>query len=329
MNHKKIAELAHVSTSTVSKALSGSTEISSEVAEQIKKIAMECGYFKEKSKRKRAYRNNSSLLIAVLVPELLGSHYPEFVTHLKNEIEAKGAQIAVYIYDFDQEKANAILKSIIVNGAADGVIMCCRPELPTKPTIPIVYYGGKATGLYDSIGSDVEALIEDCVKYLKQLGHTRIAYVGEPYTADYYRAFVASMEQHGLSCCEEFTYNIDARLEAIGVEAAKLLLTSQKKPTAVLAAYDVVAISLIHELTQNGVRVPEDISVMGINNISASAYAQVPLTTVDVFSAEQDRAAVEILFNKILTENEAIHHITIEHKIIERDSTRKINTQKG
>jgi len=51
----------------------------------------------------------------------------------------------------------------------------------------------------------------------------------------------------------------------------------------------------------------------------------VPLTTVDTFSAEQNRAAVELLFNKILTETEVVQHITVEHKIIERDSIRKIN----
>ncbi len=325
MNHKKIAELAHVSTSTVSKALSGSSEISVELAEKIKKIAIECGYFKEKSKRKREYSNNSALLVAVLVPELLGSHYPEIITHLKNEIEAKGAQIAVYIYDFDPKKANEILQNIIVNGAADGVIMFCKPELAVKPSIPIVYFGGKATGPYDSIGSDTMVMVEDCVRYLKEAGHTDIAYVGEPNTIGSNNAFKVAMRQNGLVCQEAFLFNIEARLEAIGVEAAKKLLALKHKPTAILAAYDVVALSLIHELTQNGIRVPEDISVMGINNISASAYAQVPLTTVDTFSAEQNRAAVELLFNKILTETEVVQHITVEHKIIERDSIRKIN----
>lgn len=325
MNHKKIAELAHVSTSTVSKALSGSSEISVELAEKIKKIAIECGYFKEKNKRKREYRNNNSLLIAVLVPELLGSHYPEMVTHLKNEIEAKGAQIAVYIYDFDTKKANEILQSIIVNGAADGVIMFCKPVLPVKPSIPIVYFGGKTTGPYDSIGSDTTRLIEDCVKYLKKLGHEEIAYVGEPNTFASYRAFEQAMEANDLICHQEFMFNIEARLEAVGKEAARQLLLLPKLPTAVLAAYDVVALSLVHELGQNGIRVPEDVSVMGINNISASAYAQVPLTTVDTFSAEQNRAAVELLFNKILTETEVVQHITVEHKIIERQSIKKIN----
>ena len=68
MNHRKIAELANVSASTVSKALSGSTEISREVTERIRRIAIESGYFKEKTRRKREYNNNSSIFIALLVP---------------------------------------------------------------------------------------------------------------------------------------------------------------------------------------------------------------------------------------------------------------------
>ncbi|MBQ8588032.1 MAG: hypothetical protein IJ454_01435, partial [Clostridia bacterium] len=63
---------------------------------------------------------------------------------------------------------------------------------------------------------------------------------------------------------------------------------------------------------------------MGINNISTASYAQVPLTTVDTFSEEQYRMAVDILFDKIISGTSAIKHISIEHKIIERASVKKI-----
>ncbi len=324
MNHKKIAEIAHVSTSTVSKALSGSAEISEELSEKIKKIAIECGYFKEKTKRKREYTNNKSLLIALIVPELLGYHYPEVVTHLKNEIEAKGAKVAIYVYDFDKNKANDIMRTIILGGATDGIITFCKPDFSTKPSIPIVLFGGDESTPYDSVLSNTSAIQEDCVKYLKDLGHKKIAYVGEPKTISAFKAFEKSLKKHSLEFSEDFVYNIDARLEAVGKEAAKRIVLSKRKPTAIIAAYDVIAISLVHELVKNGIKVPEEISVMGVNNISASAYAQVPLTTVETFSSEQYRTAVELLFNKILTETEAVQHITIEHKIIERQSTRKI-----
>lgn len=324
MNHKKIADLAHVSPSTVSKALAGSSEVSRDVSERIRRIAIECGYFKEKNKRKREYSNNKSIFIAVLVPELLGLHYSETVTRLKNEIEAKGANVAIYVYDFDQAKMNDILKNIILLGTTDGVIIFDSPKLSVEPNIPIVCVTNTPPSNFDSIGNDTDAYMNDCVAYLKGLGHTDIAFVGELHTLYKYDAFEKAMTANDLVCKDSFVHTVNARLEAIGAEAAKRIIESEKKPTAIIAAYDVVALSLIHELTENGIRVPDDISVMGINNISAAAYAQVPLTTVDIFSEEQYHTAVEILFSKIFEETNSIRHITIDHKIIERASTKRL-----
>ncbi len=325
MNHKKIAELAYVSPSTVSKALSGSSEISKELADRIYRIAMDCGYFEEKKKRRRKYTNNESMLVAVLVPELLGSYYSETVTRLKNELEAKGAGVAIYVYDFDHTKMNDILRRIVLLGATDGVIIFDTPELSIEPNIPIVCIRNSEKSKYDSVGNDMVAVIYDCVRYLKESGHREIGFVGEPYTRYKYDAFEKALSENGLVLNKDFTHIVNTRLEAVGVEAAKKILAAKEKPTAIIAAYDVIALSLIHELTESGINVPEDISVMGINNISAAAYAQVPLTTVDLFSEEQYRTAVQILFDKIADESDAVKHITVEHKIVERASVKKIS----
>ena len=71
MTHKKIAELAHVSVSTVSKALSGSREVSRELTEEIKRIAIETGYFQEKSRRRLMYEKDQQVLIAIVCPEVV------------------------------------------------------------------------------------------------------------------------------------------------------------------------------------------------------------------------------------------------------------------
>ncbi len=325
MNHKKIAELAYVSPSTVSKALSGSSEISKELADRVYRIAIDCGYFEEKKKRRRKYTNNESMLVAVLVPELLGSYYSENVTRLKNELEAKGAGVAIYVYDFDHTKMNDILRRIVLLGATDGVIIFDTPELSIEPNIPIVCIKNAKKSKYDSIGNDISAVINDCVCYLKERGHREIGFVGEPYTRYKYDAFEKALSENGLVLNKDFAHIVNTRLEAVGVEAAKKIIAAKEKPTAIIAAYDVIALSLIHELTESGINVPEDISVMGINNISAAAYAQVPLTTVDLFSEEQYRTAVQILFDKIADESDAVKHITVEHKIVERASVKKIS----
>ena len=325
MNHKKIAELAHVSTSTVSKALSGNSEISKEVAEKIRQIAIENGYFKEKNKRKREYRNNTSILIAVLIPELLGVHYSEIVTHIKNEIESRGGHVAIYVYDFDKSKMNNILKTIILNGATDGVITFSEPDYATATNIPIVCFTDYPSHNYDSIGNNISNIISDCISYFVSMGHTDIGFAGELYTIISRDAFISEMKNQGLNPQNEFIYIADKRLEAIGIEVANKIIHSQERPTAIIAAYDVIALSLIHELEKNNISVPDDISIIGINNISSAAYANVPLTSVDTYSAEQYQMAVELLFNKIINEEKFVKHITIEHKIIERASVKNLN----
>ena len=324
MNHKKIAQLAGVSPSTVSKALSGSAEISKETAQKIRQIAIDMGYFKEKTRRKREYANSGAFLIAVIVPEVMGFYYATIVTRIKNHVEARGGHVAVYIHDFDPKKSTDILQSIILHGATDGVILFSKPDLPIKPNIPMVYCGKDWGSDMDSIGYDSPALVEDAVRFLKSRGHRRIGFVGETHTVFAADCFQKAMSEQNLPHSEEYMYMVDARFEQIGHAAALQILEQKERPTAILAAYDEVAIGLIATLVQHGVRVPEDISVMGINNIPSAAHAQIPLTTVETFSAEQYATAVDVLYDRILDENRPVRHIIIEHKIIERDTTRAI-----
>lgn len=321
MTHKQIAKLAGVSASTVSKALSGSSEVSKETAERIRQIAIDVGYFKEKSKRKREYANDGAFVIAVIVPEIMGFYYATIVTCIKNHVEAKGGHVAVYISDFDPQKSTRILQSIILHGATDGVIMFSSPTLSVKPNIPIVCCGAAADCEYDTIGYNITALMDDVVKYLAALGHQKIGFVGEPHTVTAAAIFEAAVKNNGLAFCEEYRYMVNARFESIGQIAAQSILAQTDRPTAVIAAYDEVAVGLVSALSHQGIRVPEDLSVMGINNIPSAAHAQIPLTSVETFCAEQYKTAVDLLFDKITRETKSIRHITIDHRIIQRDTT--------
>ena len=328
MNQKKIAKLLHVSPSTVSKALSGSTEISHETTEMIQKFAIDTGYFKEKSKRKRDYTDNTSLLIALIVPEVMGFYYSTLITFMKNEIEARNGHVAIFISDFSNDKANDILKSIILHGSTDGIIMFGVPHLTAKSNIPIVMVSPHKENDFDSVSFDSKAIIEDAVSYLVNLGHRKIGFVGETHTLSSLHCFTATMKDNKLPVNDEFIYIIPCRFEEIGEQAAMKIISQKDRPTALIAAYDEVAISLTSHLDRNGIKVPDDISVMGINNISSAKHAQIPLTTIDTFSSEQYKSALDLLFDKILNETDSVKHITIQHKLIERETTKRLEATK-
>ncbi len=325
MTHKKIAELAHTSPSTVSKALSGSTEISPELSREIRKIAMESGYFNEKTKRKREYTENRSLMIALIVPEIAGAHYPMIINCLKEEIESRGGTAAIYIFDFDPAKRERLIEAAIISGSTDGMIIISPPAFTAKPAIPTVGIASRGSAFCDTVGTDAEKLMCDTILYLKGLGHTKIGFVGEYNTVSKANDFRAAMHGAGLEPDEDFIYTVNDRFEAIGIKAAESILSTERRPTAVVAAYDEIAYGLIHTLTKNGIRIPDELSVIGINNIPTADYVQIPLTSVDVFSREQYRIAAELLFEKIFSKSAVIRHVTVQHKIIERQTTKRID----
>ena len=324
MNQRLIAKLACVSPSTVSKALSGSAEVNPETAEKIRRIAMETGYFKEKSKRKRHYTNNKSTLLAFLVPEVLGYYYASIITCLKNEAEAQGAHVAVYIYDFDSKKCRDLISSILLRNAADGIILFSNLKFNEKPDIPILCFSNTGETEFDSIGHNTKGIVSDAIDYLKSLGHSKIGFVGELYTIGMEQAFENCMQEKGLPFREDFVYVINDRFEGIGIKAAEEILSQKERPTAIMTAYDEIAIALIHVLMKNGIKVPDDISVMGIHNIPSTIYTPLPLTTVETFSEADYKAAVRTLLDKIHNESRGVKHIEIKHQIIPRETTKAL-----
>ncbi|MBO5754930.1 MAG: LacI family DNA-binding transcriptional regulator [Clostridia bacterium] len=322
MNHKKIAEKAYVSVSTVSKALAGSAEISADTKSRIFRIAMEMGYFKEKSQRKRAYKKNAPPIIAVFLPEMIGSYYPAIAECIKQYVEEKGGQTAFYVYDCEYPKLTKTLDAVILRGSADGAIMVGKEPLDPHVNLPIVCCDcHPAAEHFDSVCCDKSHVMQDAVAHLKALGHEKIGYAGVSLGALSYTSFKEALNHHGLPFNEEYSYITGEKYERAGIEAAAAYLSATDRPTAVVAAYDDIAYGMIYALLRQGVRIPEDLSVMGINNSPTSAYATVPLTTVDIFGPEQYKAAIQILFEKLHAETDVIKHITLVHRLVVREST--------
>lgn len=324
MNYKKIAQLANVSVSTVSKALSGSKEVSDELAKRIIDIAISGGYFEEKGKRKIEYANEKELSIAVVCPEIVSVEYAREITAIKSAVEARGAVVSVYVYDFDSEKLKKIIKTLTVRNCADGIVLFPMNNSIFETSIPIVSISSQSCK-YDSVSCKNEAYFDEIVSYLKNLGHKRIAFVGERLTVSKLEAFRRSMEKFGLTCNEDDIYTISERFERIGYAAAEEML-KKELPTAVVCAYDEIALAMIHSFKDHGIAVPDEISVVGINDIPSAAYSQLPLTTVRTFQEDQWEIVVKLLYDKIFGKSQIVQHITVDPELVIRKSTGKART---
>lgn len=322
MTYKEIAKLAHVSLSTVSKALSSSSEVSEELRERIVKIAIEQGYFAEKGKRKIEYARKSSITIAILCPEIISIAYAGQITAIIDELEKRGAVAAIYVYNFDLEKLRRIIKEITVGNRADGIIIFDSIPTVSDNSIPMVGIGtGK--GNYDTVSVSMDDCFFEIIGYLKECGHKEIAYVGEMHTPSKYKSYKCALEKHGMSYDDENVFIVNERFEDIGYIAAERMIQKSKFPDAAVCAYDEIALALIRALTEYGRKIPEDISIVGINDIPMAAYSTIPLTTVKIFNEEQAQTVVGLLYDKIFGKDATTNHYITRHKLIIRNSTGK------
>lgn len=328
MTLKKLAELACVSPSTVSKVLSGSREISKETAQQVFRTAEENGMCLKK--RKRVEIDPDIVRVSILVPELISVYYSQLVTDFYAALTESNIIPSVNICGFEMPKIVETVDSLVHNGLTNGIICISPLKYKNTTEVPIVIFDAKSTKDFDSVSSGIHSGIVEAVDYLKKLGHTQIGFIGEIHTPIKRQFFMDALKVNALTAQERFIWTSNKRFEEIGYEAVGKMLQSEDRPTAIIAAYDEIALGAIHALQNNGMCVPQDVSVIGINNIPFSAYFSVPLTTIQTYRQEKISLIVNLLLDKIKSGNRGmIQHISIQSELIIRDTTAPVCGKKG
>ena len=319
MTYRKLAQLIGVSPATVSKALSGSKEISDETAELIRRAAEEHGVI-----RPAYHREHRPKRVAVLVPEIVSIFYSSTATALTSYLEKRGFETSIMICGFSDERFYELLDLIECEKFADGVIVLTTCKMPRRRDIPIVSITSELhDSRCDSVGVDMETGIDDAIGHLVSLGHRHIGYIGERNTQTKQKGFCKALEKRQIDFSERDIFVSSQRFEMIGVEGAEYFLRMRNRPTAFITAYDEVAIGAMHIFTGHGLKVPEDVSIIGINDIPSSAFAQTPLTTIRTFSGEVISIASELLIERITDRCAAIQKITLGCELIIRNTTSK------
>ena len=297
MNMRSIAKLAGVSLSTVSKAFSGSHEISEATRQKIFDIAKENGLYDIYNKNKFDKK-----VIAVIYPEALNDFYSETITILNEEINAKGGIMLSSMTKFKQAKTKELINYYTAYCHADGIICVCPAvDLVNPSLIPgVVIFGGSHTHKgYTTVQSDLYSSIKETVLELKRLGHTDIGFACETTTKGKLDNFKRAMQSASIPLHTEWISKLENRFEAGGAETARKWINSGHIPTAVICSNDYKAIGLINEFKAHGYRVPEDISVVGIDDIRQSAHCDPPLTTIRTCFEEVCKKCVELIIKKI------------------------------
>lgn len=326
MTLKKLAELAHVSPSTASKALANSREVSEETVRHVRRVARESGYLRQCKERRLSYRKPSAPTIAVVCPEIISVYYSAIATCLSRLAESHGGTSAVYLSGFEPERQSALLEDLAVKPGVDAAVLipgAAGALIWEDFCIPVVQLGGTSySPAFDCIDFDLEAGLLEAVRHLQGLGHRRIGYLGERLASPKEARVRAAMARAGLTAREEDFFIAAGRFEQAGYAAAKEALGRGDRPTAFIAAYDEVAFGAIRAFAESGLRVPEDLSIIGINDVPTASFAPAALTTIHAYVEEACGQAVDILLRKTADPDyRMVQRILVQCRLIPRETT--------
>jgi LacI family transcriptional regulator len=170
---------------------------------------------------------------------------------------------------------------------------------------------------------DNRQVVIDAVDYLFSLGHTQIAYISGPRllttTEVRLEGFISAVEEHGQALNPGYIFDGDYTYEG-GLEVARRIAMMSDKPTAVMASNDLMAIGCLVGLKAQGYKIPEDISIVGIDDIDSARFVDPPLTTVELPLYDLGKIGMESLIKLRLAEMSDIAGIILPHKLVVRKS---------
>jgi DNA-binding LacI/PurR family transcriptional regulator len=294
MNIKAVAKRANVSTATVSRTMNGSAKVSPRTAERVRKAIEALNFYPNTNAR--ALGSGRSSLYGLIISDITNPFFPELVKSFEDIAVVHGQEVLIANTNYDPERMK-ICVTRMLQRKVDGVAIMTSEmddnlvEVFSRRHIPLVFLdtGTPAPGV-SCVRIDYSAGVEAAISHFIGLGHHRIAFISGPMRLSSarmrYKAFMESTARE----------HLDHRVDG-GHDAMKRILESGARPTAVLASNDLTAIGAMGAIAEAGLRVPEDISVIGYDDIQLSAFTMPPLTTVSLPRAEIANAAFRALLN--------------------------------
>ncbi|XHR27137.1 MAG: LacI family DNA-binding transcriptional regulator [Chthoniobacteraceae bacterium] len=333
ISQQKIADRVGVSRTAVSHVLNGRGHmVSAEVRENILEVAAALGY--RRNALVRALRSNRSNVVGIIVPEGGVSFFNDIIRAAEDKAKTHGMQCFL-CQSHSHHEALETQVSALLEYRVDGLLI--SPANPVADVelfktlqaqqVPFVLIDSPAYGLEAPfVGNNNIAAGRLGAEHLVALGHKRIAcargYGGSWVAEQRVIGFRQVLKKAGIREDAKLMVGNGFEFEN-GIQAVQQLFDSRAQFTAVVAHSDLVALGVIRELARRGLRVPEDISVVGCANLAASAMGTPPLTTIDQKAHEMGSTAMSLLVQQIESKMEKPSTILIEPELIVRGTTAK------
>ena len=296
MNLSKLAQIANVSVSTVSKAFSDSKEISEQTKEMIFSVAKEHGWYDKYYKPQY-----SKKVIAVICPELLGIHYSQMATTLNREISSRNGTMLLSVCSFSNQKEQELIEYYTRFSNVDGVIII-EPTGTIKNTgnIPIVQIGVENESKnVDCVKVDANEAINESLAYILKKTVNKIGFIGEKFAEQEYDAFCKGLANNGITCNSEYVKISTERFYDAGYYGVDNMIKSGTLPDVIYAAYSHIAVGILQRLKEEGLLVPRDVSLICMDDIESVPYSNIKLSCIKMHLDEVCSTALDLLYDKI------------------------------
>jgi len=322
-----VAKAAGVSVATVSRVLNNHPSVSEKTRKKVQKVIEELNY--QPNLLGRNLRRSETKMILVLLQNIANPFYSKVIKGIEDVGHRNGYYITICNTDSDPDKENVYLK-LLKNRLVDGVIFLAPiisdEELTEigKNYSVVQCCEYKELAEVSSVSIDNEAAAYKATQHLINQGHKRIGMING------ISGFISeTLREKGYKrALQEAGIQIDPGLiikESYGYKggqrAAKYFLSIEKRPTAIFAVSDIIAIGAIKEIKDNGLSVPDDIAVVGFDDTGIASMYDPPLTTVAQPRYDLGRVAMEIMLERIKNNEAESRRVFLEHNLIIREST--------
>ncbi len=294
---KEVAAYAGVSEATVSYVLNKTKHVTPEVKARVEEAARELHYTPNLVARGLATRRMQH--VAMLVNNLRNPHYVEMLAGAQSVASKKGYIVSIILVDYSNEEEGLRLTARGVDGAIVATVDTATTASFLDGKMPYVLPGEDGQ-------MDYRDGILAAVKSLKEKGHRKVAFLSglhlQSENHSRYRYLQEAFSLYGIPLTEELLVDGNEREdtdEAAGAQAVRSLLERKCSFTAVIALNDLMAFGAMRELKDHGLRVPEDVSVVGCDNVEMGRYYIPSLSTLDVDSFSIGKVLMKNLIAKI------------------------------
>ena len=318
-----VALAADVSVSTVSKVINDRYGVSPETYDKVMDVVVQLGY--ESSLVASSLRRQSTNVLGILVPEF-EPFSTELLKGISSAAEGTGYELLAYSGNLEHNHVGWERRSLsrLAGTLIDGAVIVAPTAVVTNATIPVVaidpHTGNSGAS---TIEADNVAGAREATQHLIDLGHRRIAHVRGRVDL----ASASRREQGYREALEAAGIPFDSALVRVGgyrasetTQAARELLERPDRPTAVFAANDLSAIRVMEVANELGLSVPDDLSVVGFDNVPEAANASPPLTTSAQPLHQMGAEAVRLLL-ALLDGNGTEEHLILPTRLVMRSST--------